>query len=484
VTNQQINELELDRLWNDLTAGRPPSAAYDLSVEAADTVRLFQVLTSTPPPDAVRERVGHRVMATIDRSEKEQIMSNTVPWAGTRTIATAPGGQRTVKQTNNLREERLKGFGIRATGRLASAALLLITLFGVFQVALHSLPTQSGRNGAVLPFQSGRNGAVVPAAATKCESTNSDAIADTSSPVPVNLPKASPAASRTDTVSFVWATDGAPEAPKLTSHIVIDPQCRLWVIDHFANRFLIFDLDGKLLETWGGPGAAAGQFNFGNEDYYFLNGIAFAPDGDFYVSDGANLRVQQFDSDRVFVREWRLSGDDEAASNIPSSIVVGPDGNVYVSVYTVHGIIQVFTPDGVFIRKFGSGAAGPAQISSPAPIAFDQTGNLWVIDTPRRTLVKFSVTGELLERIEIPEMGPQSRNLAIDADNRIYIVDIDDHTVSVFDSAGTFLYAWGEFGLGEGEFLNPFGIALDGSGGIYISEGGSPRVQKFQIQSQ
>jgi len=37
--------------------------------------------------------------------------------------------------------------------------------------------------------------------------------------------------------------------------------------------------------------------------------------------------------------------------------------------------------------------------------------------------------------------------------------------------------------LDDGKFMNPFGIAFDANGSVYITEGGSPRIQKFQIRS-
>ena len=316
----------------------------------------------------------------------------------------------------------------------------------------------------------------VLATAEKCRST--DSAANSMAP---RVQLATPDAMN-DIISFIWASTGAPEVRELISHIAIDAKCRLWVMDHNANRFLILDLDGNLIETWGSPGSGEGQFNFGNAEYYFMNGIAFAPDGGFYISDAVNLRVQQFAADRQFIREWRLNGDDEAESQIPSWIAVGPDGNVYVTVYAVDGKIQVFTPDGKFIRKFGNAVPGPGQLSESGSIAFDPAGNLWALDPGSRRLVQFSPTGEPLNVLDLKEVSTTSSALAIDDTGRFYVVDSHDHRVLVFDSAGTFLYSWGELGFAEGKFVNPFSIALDGNGGVYIAEGGNPRIQKFQFQ--
>jgi sugar lactone lactonase YvrE len=469
VTDQPVDERDLDRLWNDLTRRTPPNAPYDLPRNAADTVRLFQVLATTPPSDAARERVGLDVMATIQRLEREQTASGTMNRMVVRSSVHERGVQRAVGRIRAWSGERVGRSRESAFAQLATIALLVLTLFGIYWVAWDGNAPGDGGD---------TNGAAVPATVDNCRSASAPA----SSSVSVSIRTPSPAALATDTITHVWSSNGAPEAPQLISHISIDPHCRLWVLDQLGNRFLIFDLDGRLLETWGTAGSGDGQFDFGNADFYFLSGIAFARDGGFYVSDAENHRIQQFDADRTFVRAWSLHGDDDAPSDLPSWIAIGPDGNVYVAVYTVDGVIQVYGPDGTFIRGFGLDV-GIGYFGRPGPIAFDRVGNLWAVDPEHRSVLRLSLTGEVLDRLELPEIGNLSMGLAIDPAGRLNVVDFDDNSISVFEPDGTFLYAWGELGPGDGEFLNPFGIAFDANGGVYITEGGSPRFQKFQIQS-
>jgi streptogramin lyase len=472
VADQHVDERDLDRLWNDLTSKTPPSAPYDLSREAADTIRLFQVLATTPPSDAARERVGLAVMATIERLQNEQTTSHTMNLAVAVPSEPERGILRAVKRMKTWKDWRVTRDRKWAFAQLATAVLLLITFIGIYQVAWDGRLPETGNSS---------NGAAVPAIVAGCGNAN----APVGRSVPISVGTASPVSGARAAVSFVWATTGAPATPEVISHIAFDPQCQLWVMDQLANQFLIFDLNGKLLETWGEPGSGDGQFDFGGSNDVFFGGIAFAPDGGFYVSDVQNRRIQQFDADRQFVRAWGLNGTASTESDHSpwlSWIVVGPDGNVYVTVYTIHGMIQVFSPDGEFIRKFGSGDVGLGRLSRSGPIAFDSAGNLWTVDPRTRTLVQFSPEGEPLARLALPEMGTFSMGLAIDAADRLYVVDLEENTVSVFDPDGTFLYAWGELGLKDGQLLSPFGIALDGAGGVYITDGGSPRIQKFQIR--
>jgi len=261
-------------------------------------------------------------------------------------------------------------------------------------------------------------------------------------------------------------------------------------MDLRGDRFLIFDLDGNLLETWGTAGSGDGQFDFANAGSYMYNGIAFAPDGGFYVSDAANGRVQHFDADRQFVRSWAINDSDGMISATSSWIAVGPDGNVYVVINTDRGMIQVYSPEGELVRAFGSLADGPDHLSSNGPIAFDPAGHLWVMDRLDGSLVQFSPAGEIVTKIEPQELGTfaitpvgtEPIGLAIDDAGRFFVTDIASNNVFVYDPSGTFLFNWGGWGVHKGEFFAVFAVVVDSDGGVYVTDGGVPRVQKFQVQ--
>jgi tripartite motif-containing protein 71 len=51
--------------------------------------------------------------------------------------------------------------------------------------------------------------------------------------------------------------------------------------------------------------------------------------------------------------------------------------------------------------------------------------------------------------------------------------------VQMFDGNGQFLAKWGGTGSGMGQFLYPQGVAMDGSGNIYVVDDGNDRIQVF-----
>ncbi len=69
--------------------------------------------------------------------------------------------------------------------------------------------------------------------------------------------------------------------------------------------------------------------------------------------------------------------------------------------------------------------------------------------------------------------------VTIDSSGRIIVSDSSNHRIQVFDSAGNFLFSFGSFGSGDGEFSNPIGVATDSADNIYVADTLNHRVQVF-----
>ena len=75
--------------------------------------------------------------------------------------------------------------------------------------------------------------------------------------------------------------------------------------------------------------------------------------------------------------------------------------------------------------------------------------------------------------------------MALDASGNVYVVDQGNHRVQKFDPGGAFLAKWGSFGSDDGEFyftgVREFaeGLAVDGTGNVYVNDPSNGRIQKF-----
>ena len=69
--------------------------------------------------------------------------------------------------------------------------------------------------------------------------------------------------------------------------------------------------------------------------------------------------------------------------------------------------------------------------------------------------------------------------VAVDSYGYVYVVDNGNDRIQKFTSDGTFVTKWGSYGIGDGEFDYPVGIAVDSSGYVYVADNGNDRIQKF-----
>ena len=69
--------------------------------------------------------------------------------------------------------------------------------------------------------------------------------------------------------------------------------------------------------------------------------------------------------------------------------------------------------------------------------------------------------------------------VAVDGSGNVYVVDASNRRVEEFSNTGTFLRAFGTYGSGDGQFDSPTGVAVDGTGHVFVTDYGNSRVEEF-----
>ena len=286
--------------------------------------------------------------------------------------------------------------------------------------------------------------------------------------------------------------------------IATGPDGSIYVVDTGNNRIQKFDASGKFLAIIGsGKGEGDGQFKPLSDTAAGTGagGIAVDKDGNIYVADTWNHRVQKFDATGKFVTRWGefvnlgdQGGFGDGSKNNkfygPRGVAVGPDGNVYVS-DTGNKRISIFTPDGTYVREIGSGMTPdriaqnypfnqPGEMVEPIGVAVDTQGNVFVVDTNNKRIQKFNSAGTFATQWPIPGTGwdPGSTMepfIATDAQGNVYVTAPTGAKVHKFDTNGT---GMGEKGTSPQNVIlkTPTGIAVSADGNVYVVDTGANGV--------
>lgn len=216
----------------------------------------------------------------------------------------------------------------------------------------------------------------------------------------------------------------------------VDKENNIWVTDVGLNQVFKFNHDGKLLMKLGEAKVA------GNDSLHFNKptDIAIANDRSFYVSDGyRNSRVVKFSATGKYLFEWGKKGSKEGEFNIPHGIALDSLSNVYVA-DRENNRIQVFDSNGKFIRQFSDDSFGTI-----CSVAFDkQKSKLFAVDDFTFLKLKhrgsdvfiFDTAGQVQSRFGRSGSYNGSvswyHDLVVDKDENIYIGDILNNTIQKF----------------------------------------------------
>jgi tripartite motif-containing protein 71 len=184
------------------------------------------------------------------------------------------------------------------------------------------------------------------------------------------------------------------------------------------------------------------------------------------------------------IAEWGKFGRGPGEFNDPSALAVDRQGNVYVA-DQFNARVQKLDSAGKPLAQWKRFGTGPKAVFLPGGfgLAVDQHGNLWVADSTDDTVRMLSPTGELLALWGMP--GKQAgqfnspMSVTVDIQGKVYVADAGNNRIQVFSSDGVPLAQWAGAGTAPGKFLLPSQVAVDGQGDLYVLDVGNLRLQKF-----
>jgi len=216
----------------------------------------------------------------------------------------------------------------------------------------------------------------------------------------------------------------------------------------------------EFLLAWGKKGSLVGEFNS-------PEGVAVDSLGNVYVADFANQRVQKFDDSGAYITEISGIGN-------PADVAVDSSGNVYVVDNTGNRILK-FDSSMTLEASLGSFGTGDYQFNGPYGVAVDSSGDyVYVTDNGNNRILKYASSltdpGSYLTQwgAAPPAYTPGTGNgqfnsparVAVNNYGYVYVTDSGNNRVQKFDSSGDYVTKWGSFGSGDGQFNRPVGVAV------------------------
>ncbi len=253
---------------------------------------------------------------------------------------------------------------------------------------------------------------------------------------------------------------------------------RLYAPDPDANRMVVYDLDGNVVQTYGSTGSAPGQFVFRplpqEPAGLGLGAVGVDPGtGAVFVADPGNYRVEKFDAAGTFLKQWGGLGAGHGQFTRIIGVTVANSQVYAVEDRPLHfGRVQVFDLNGNYQRTFGYG-----QITdSGGGLVVAPNGNVILSDDDANDLKVYSPSGKLLRTIG--EYGTLQGQLNFPTDlalsgTTLWVADTRQGRVDRFDittgrPTGTFPLA------------DVSGVAVDSAGHVYTIDG-QENLTKWEV---
>lgn len=305
------------------------------------------------------------------------------------------------------------------------------------------------------------------------------------------------------------------------SGVAVDRSGTLYVTDTVNNTIRKITPAGEVTTLAGLPGKAGSTDGIGSTARFnYPYGVAIDTSDNLYVTDSNNATVRKVTPAGVVTTVAGLAGNPGIADGTgsaarfdhPYGIAVDDAGNLYVA-DRLYSIIRKISPArevttlaglaGSYASADGTGTA--ARFIFPNGVAVDRSGNVYVGDEYNQTIRKITPNGNVTTLAGLARAsgsadgrGSAARfnyptGVAVDGSGNVYVADSFNHTIRKITSAGVVTTLAGlagsealagRYGSSDGtgsaaRFRTPYGLALDGLGNLYIADTQNYTIRKI-----
>jgi len=262
-------------------------------------------------------------------------------------------------------------------------------------------------------------------------------------------------------VKSVGAYGFALEELKHPTGIHVDSNGHLWVTDSGNNRIIHYNGELVVVDSIGQDGSSLKP-----------RGIVVVDDL-IYVAEASSNQINVYDfiyGD--YVQSIGAQGTNVSNLKNPEDCEISSRGDLVVA-DTGNSRIQIFSKLGDHLVGFGEYGSGVGKFDNPAGLGISrESGNIFVADTGNKRVVSLTLGGTW--EFTITKGLEEPVDVAIDMNNRIWVVDAALGEVLIYKEDGTF-----EKSLSDVAFTNPSSITIDEFGRVFITDAGTSSVRVF-----
>lgn len=264
-----------------------------------------------------------------------------------------------------------------------------------------------------------------------------------------------------------------PEGWKFTqvAGVAVDSQDRVYVFNRGEHPVVVFDRGGKFLKSWG-----EGLFKT-------AHGAYIDSEGHIYLADCGNHTVRKFTLDGELLLTLGTEnrpGTDGKPFDKPTGVAVAPSGDIYVSDGYGNRRVHKFSPEGKLLMSWGEAGVGIGQFALPHGVFVDRQDRVFVADRENHRIQIFTSQGKFITQwTDFRECMPCT--VFIDADDIIYVPELKQR-MSILSIDGKLLARWGRDKPTDepGYFFAAHAACTDSHGDLYVGEVlDGQRIQKF-----
>jgi sugar lactone lactonase YvrE len=322
---------------------------------------------------------------------------------------------------------------------------------------------------------------------------------------------------------------GAAAGFNLPTGAAADASGNIYIADEANDEIRRMTPSGSVSTVAGAGGSGGAADGTGTSaQFYYPFGVAVDGSGNTYVADGENDTIRKITSAGVVTTMAGQAGvagsadgtGSAARFNDPLGVAVDGNGNVYVSEQK-NATIRKVTPAGVVTTVAGlagstgatDGTGAAARFYLPAGLAIDSSGNIFVADATADEIRKVTPAGVVSTIAGSPQSAGHNDGtgsaaqfyfpvgLAIDSSGNLYVADANNNEIRKVTQAGVVTTLGGTAppfrtpgqaaplpGSSDGtgasaQFDSPEGIAVDGSGNVYVADTGNSTMRKGSLSA-